>query len=82
MTYRELLEQLQSLTEDQLLQTVATLGFERSGSDIAGVWVAQEDYISPDEGIETASSYADDAEYQDEPVVVAKGRVLLEEQSN
>lgn len=79
MTYKELLETLQAMTEEQLSQTVATLGCERNGRDICHVWIAPEDHIAPEEGLEPVSNYADDPDYEDEPVIVEKGRILLAE---
>jgi uncharacterized protein YkuJ len=79
MTYQDLIERLQKLTPEQRGQTVATLGCERNGREICDVWIAEEDHIAPEDGLEPVSIYSDDPDYEDEPVVVEKGRVLLAE---
>ena len=79
MKFGQLLEQLQSLTTEQLAQPVILL---REGPHInVHEFVAfDEDQINPSgDGIEPASAYADDPDYDvsDEPVVIKKGTPVL-----
>jgi len=88
-TYRDLLEQLKSLADDQLGQEVRTCGLDRAGAPIDMLWVVEEDQINPSgEGMEPISLYTDptntaytDEERKDileeEPIVCKKGTILL-----
>lgn len=88
-TYKDLFEQLKTLTEDQLSQEVRTCGLDRAGAPIEMVWIVEEDQINPSgEGMEPISFYTDpnndaytEEERKDileeEKVVCTKGTILL-----
>jgi hypothetical protein len=84
MKYRDLLREMQSLSEEQLDQDVRLIGPE-IGRRIDSLWILEEDYVDEGygEGIEPKSVY-DDPMYTDDPnfsfdefTTVAKGTVFL-----
>lgn len=88
MKYRELIEELKKLTEEQLDQEVFISGEDIPISRFGGLWIAEEDMINPTgEGAEYISAYTD-PEITDDPmteeevraeneVCIKKGSIFL-----
>jgi hypothetical protein len=81
MTYKELKEQIDKLTPEQLNEQVKVI--DQTGMEnISQLWCLEDDYINPSgDGIEPKSVYKDDPEfadiYESEPVILPKGTLLL-----
>ena len=81
MTYRELRDVLNSLSESQLNMPVRWGGENNSGF-FTKVWIVEEDQINPSgDGWEPVSAYKDDPDFPDihvtEPVVCKKDTPIL-----
>jgi len=84
MTYRELKEQIEKLTPEQLDEQVKVID-ETGMYNIGKLWCLEDDYINPSgEGIEPRSMYVEggdgyDPEYDfsEEPIILTKGTILL-----
>jgi hypothetical protein len=78
MTFKELKDQLNTLSDLQLNQEVR-VGTETATIAIGTLWIAPEDQINPSgEGPEGISEYKDDPEsLRGEPIVLAKGMPIL-----
>jgi len=78
MTYKELFEQLGTLTEEQLNMQAIVRDDGEHVVDINELWIADEDHVNPSgEGAEPRSLYNAE-EIADELVVFEAGKVFLE----
>lgn len=78
MTYKELKDFCDSLTEDQLNQTVNIWGEGISKRPISMAEILKEDMINPSgDGAEPVSVYKDEPDFDGEPLVAEKGEIFL-----
>lgn len=78
MKYRELLERLGQLTDEQLDQPAVFQGDGTVGGQVKDLWIAEEDYVNPSgEGAEPASVYVGQDGIDLNDVVIESGTVLM-----
>lgn len=77
LTWQDIKTFANSLTEDQLSQTVRYWGDEKAGGVFA-ISILNEDFINASgEGVDPVSNY-ETSEIEDEPIIYTKGTILMD----